>query len=92
MRPGFIFSAIIAVALSGCGSSGDTYVEEGPVAPEIPTETDAFIVQADHSGSGMLSYTRLESGAVLISCGDGDNSTCGVFYGGYIDDINNTGD
>jgi predicted small lipoprotein YifL len=68
-----------ALFLTACGSGGDTYVAEGPAAPEIPVgEGQAFIVQASGDSSAGMSYTEVGDGSILVDCGDGDKYNCEV--------------
>jgi len=81
----FVGVAVAGLTLfTGCGG-GDTYVAEGPAAPEIPTDTgQALIVQASDDSSAGLSYTEVGDGSILVNCGDGDGYGCEVYTGSQV--------
>ena len=75
----FIISSVLMLLLVGCGSNDTTYLKEAPVVPDEPTNGNTILVQADNDSSVGLQFTDLGDGSILITCGDGNNYTCGVF-------------
>ncbi len=71
-------SLVSAMIVVGCGSGSKTYVDEGPATPDTPTEGNVLVVTASDEATGVITYTEVGDGSVLVECGDGDNYNCEV--------------